>query len=48
MVDDPWGPLRLPEGSPAADVAWVTREEAAQELCRDVRMGELLSRMLSA
>lgn len=47
VVDDPWGPLRLPKGSPATDYAWMTCQEAAQHMA-DARMADLLPRMLSS
>ncbi|GIL42575.1 hypothetical protein Vafri_540, partial [Volvox africanus] len=44
-VDDPWG-LRLVEGSPAKDYAWVTKQELLSTYLSDARLRELIRKML--
>ncbi|GLI69204.1 hypothetical protein VaNZ11_013777 [Volvox africanus] len=44
-VDDPWG-LRIVEGSPAKDYAWVTKQELLSTYLSDARLRELIRKML--
>jgi hypothetical protein len=45
VVDDPWGPLTLPNDSPVADYVWATKEEVLHRV-GDARTADLLRRML--
>ncbi|EFJ41701.1 hypothetical protein VOLCADRAFT_121613, partial [Volvox carteri f. nagariensis] len=46
-VDDPWD-IRLVEGGPAQEFAWVTKQELLETYLSDARLRELVSKMLSA